>query len=153
MTKYPTTGVPAATVVDLSWLAGNWYGEKDGVTVEEQWAAPAGNTMMGMFRWIQDDRIRFYEFMTIEQDAAGIVLRIKHFNPGLIGWEERDISVAFTLVQLDAGKAVFAKRDADNPLWMIYHKTDENTMVTYFEGEDEPPKLEDVFRFTRRPAR
>jgi hypothetical protein len=32
--------------------------------------------MMGMFRWLQDDEVRFYKFMTIEQDAEGVVLRM-----------------------------------------------------------------------------
>jgi hypothetical protein len=53
MTKYPTTGVLTANVIDLSWLADNWYGEKEDVHVEEQWTAPAGNAMMGMFRLAQ----------------------------------------------------------------------------------------------------
>jgi len=153
MTKYPITGIPAATVDDLSWLTGSWYAEKDGGRVEEQWATPAGNAMMGMFRWLQDDQIRFYEFMTIEQDEKGIVLRIKHFNPGLIGWEEKEVSVAFTLVRLDAGEAIFVKQDAPDPLWMVYRRIDENTMTVYFESEDEPPKPEDEFHFTRRPVR
>jgi hypothetical protein len=152
MSKYPTTGALTTTVVDLSWLAGNWYGERDDVRVEEHWSAPAGNAMMGMFRWTQNDQVRFYEFMTIEQDAEGIALRVKHFDPSLIGWEEKDTSVAFSLVQLDTRKAVFAKRDTDDPLWMIYQQVAENTLVAYFESEGELPEMEDAFRFTRRPA-
>lgn len=151
MTKHPTTGIPTATVGDLSWLAGNWCGEKGDGYIEEQWAAPAGNAMMGMFRWLQGDQIRFYEFMTIEQDAEGVIFRIKHFHPGLIGWEEKEVSVVFTLVRLDAEGAVFAKRDAAEPLWMVYRKMDENIMTVCFEGESSKPG--DEFRYTRRPVR
>jgi hypothetical protein len=46
--------------------------------------------MMGMFRLIKGGALAFYEFMTIEQEVDHLVLRIKHFDRGLIGWEKQD---------------------------------------------------------------
>lgn len=151
MNKYSTIGIPTATVDNLSWLAGNWCGDEEDIHFDEQWTTPSSHTMMGMFRWIQNDQVRFYEFMTIEQEAHGVVLRIKHFNPGLIGWEEKEVSVAFTLVQISEEQAVFVKQDAADPLWLIYRKVDENSLMASFESEGDAAKSsEGVFHFTRQ---
>jgi hypothetical protein len=79
----------------MSWLVGDWQGEGLGGTVEEFWSAPAGGSMMGCFRLIQDDTIMFYEFFFLAADSAGTVLKLKHFNPDMTGWEEKDEAVRF----------------------------------------------------------
>jgi hypothetical protein len=148
MSKYPTTKI-VTTVEDLSWLAGTWIGEKDGALIEEQWSAPAGNAMMCMFRWVEQGQARFYEFVTIEGDPNGLTLRIKHFNPGLLGWEEKDESIAFSLVQLEDRKAVFFKEEGEAPLWMIYQRIEEDTLLAWFESTASKP-AEGEFIFRRR---
>jgi hypothetical protein len=151
MSKYPTTGLKTAKIDNLSWLAGDWCGQKDGARIEEQWSAPAGNAMMCMFRWLQGAQVRFYEFVTIEQQAEGVVLRIKHFNPGLIGWEAKEDSIAFTLVQLDGEKAVFIKQDAPDPLWLVYRLEGNDILIACFENESgESKPSDDEFIFKRR---
>jgi hypothetical protein len=151
--RYPTTMSNTVKIGDLTWLAGGWVGEKDGAQIEEQWSPPAGNAMMCMFRWIQADQVRFYEFVVIEQEGEGLVLRIKHFNPGLIEWEDKGETVSFTLVQLAGQKVVFTKQDAPDPLWLIYHRLDNDILIAYFEsagGASIP--AEDEFRFKLREA-
>ncbi len=151
MSIYPTTELKIATLDAFSWLAGDWYGEKGGARIEEHWSAPAGNAMMCMFRWIQGDQVRFYEFVTIEQEAEKVVLRIKHFNPGLIGWEEKEDSIAFTLVQLDGETAVFIKQNSPDAVWMVYQQVNNDTLIASFESEGEGAKpAEDAFIFKRR---
>jgi hypothetical protein len=76
-----------ATLADLQFIAGHGVGELDGGVIEEVWSAPRGDSMMGMFAFTKEGRARFYEFLLIERTASGPVLRLKHFNPGLIGWE------------------------------------------------------------------
>ncbi len=147
MSKYPQERL-AADTADLSWLAGNWQGETGEAQVIEQWAATT-STMMGMFCWQQGQQVRFYEFMTIAPEEQGVVLRIKHFNPGLIGWEEKDVAVAFDLVQMEAGKAVFLQRKTADPTWLVYHRVDDCTLLAYFEDEKEP---QDIFRFTKQKS-
>ena len=68
MMKYPTTGLKIVDIKALSWLTGDWHGARGDIYFDEQWSVPAGNTMMCMFRWIQDEQVRFYEFVTIEQE-------------------------------------------------------------------------------------
>jgi hypothetical protein len=153
MEPYRSKSVGVLIVEDLAWLAGSWRGEKDGTTIEEQWSKPVGNAMMGMFRWLQEGRVRFYEFMTIEREAEGIVLRIKHFGPGLIPWEEEQESVAFVLVEVNAVEAVFVEQDMPDPLWIVYQRSDEDNLVAYLGSEGGPLKPEDASRFRREAQR
>lgn len=61
-----------ATLDDLSFLTGSWRGTIGGdVVIEEVWSAPRGGSMMGMFRIIAGDKTTLYEFLAIEDSAAG----------------------------------------------------------------------------------
>lgn len=100
-------GSPAAAgLSDVAWLAGRWVGEGLGATVEEAWLPAAAGAMAGVFRVVGEDSVRFYELVTLVEEAGSLVLRLKHFGPDLVGWEGRDESVEFVLV-----------RRADDALW------------------------------------
>ena len=49
---------------------------------------------MGMYRHIKDGELVFYEFLLL--DETGI--RLKHFNPDLTGWEEKDDMTSFEMI-------------------------------------------------------
>jgi hypothetical protein len=91
---------PAATIQDIGWLEGTWTGTGLGGVTEERWSAPAGGAMMGMFRLVKGDRVIFYEFLTLVEQNGSLVLKLKHFNPDLTGWEEKAESVSFRLVKI-----------------------------------------------------
>jgi Domain of unknown function (DUF6265) len=105
-----------ATLADLAFIAGHGVGELQGGVIEEIWSAPRGDSMMGMFAFTKDGRARFYEFLLIEQTASGPILRLKHFNPGLAGWEEKAEVFSYPLVSLSARRAVFERPDKDTRL-------------------------------------
>lgn len=96
-----------ATIADLEFLAGRWVGEAFGGVVEESWNPPLGGEMLGTFRLVKDGAPAFYELMVLSLEADRPVLRLKHFNPGLVGWEEKDESVAFPLVAVTGTTAWF----------------------------------------------
>jgi hypothetical protein len=101
------TARPAAAIVDVAWIAGHWRGEALGGTAEEVWSPPLGGTMMGMYRLLNGESVRFYELLTIVEEAGSLILRLKHFNPDLTGWEAQDETVEFRLVRLTANEAYF----------------------------------------------
>ena len=145
---HPTEPI-AAPIESLDWIVGHWAGGRGTDWFEEWWAEPAGGTMVGMFRWLQDGAVRFYELLTVEPEGDHIVWRIKHFKPGLIGWEEKDAAVTLDLVRLDEGEAVFMMRG--DPRWMVYRRvpaTDE--LVAYFESTATPHTPDEEFRYARR---
>lgn len=91
----------------LDWLAGVWNGEGFGGDCEEIWSRPAGGVMMGMFRLIHEQELVFYEFMSIEPQEGVLVLRVKHFDPGLLGWESRTESIEFPFVDMTETSITF----------------------------------------------
>ena len=91
---------PPATIGSVSWIAGHWQGEAWGGQAEEIWSEPQGGAMMGSFRHVVDNKVNLYEFMTISEEDGTLVLKIKHFNSDLTGWESKDESVEFRLVKL-----------------------------------------------------
>ncbi|NIV71621.1 hypothetical protein GWN26_15415, partial [Candidatus Saccharibacteria bacterium] len=74
---------------------------------EEIWSQPAANSMMGVYRLIKDNKIAFYEIVTIVEEPEGLILRLKHFNADLTGWEEKDVAMEFPLKRLTDKEAIF----------------------------------------------
>lgn len=100
---------PAAQLEEFSWLVGQWEGPGIGGNLAlESWLPPTGNTMVGTF--VQTDtggNIQFSEHMYLMEDDGTVVLRLKHFNPDLTGWEERDDMTSFRLVSVEPCAAYF----------------------------------------------
>lgn len=104
---------PAATAVQLDWLVGSWSGPGvRGEPAMESWTAPVGGTMVGTFiQTNAEGSIWFTELMYIRPvEIAGgesLEIAIKHFNPDLTGWEEKDEVERFRLVAIEECAAYF----------------------------------------------
>ena len=99
---------PPATISDLAWLEGRWTGTGLGGLSEEVIAPALGGQMIGMFRQSASDGTPdFYEFYHFAEENGSLILRIKHFNPDLTGWEEKDEREEFRLVALSDNAAYF----------------------------------------------
>jgi hypothetical protein len=130
-------------------MAGRWIGEHDADRIEEVWSDPHAGMMLGMFRWHQDGAPRFYELLTLEPEGDRLIFRIKHFAPGLVGWEEKDRAVTLDLVSLREGEAIFLKRGEER--WMVYQaQPDSGELWAWFDTEGEPHQLGDEFRYSHR---
>jgi uncharacterized protein DUF6265 len=143
-----TQAVFGAGVTDLAWISGNWVGEMGSARIEETWSSPDGGMMMGMFRLVKDDEPGFYEFMTIETADTGVVLKLRHFHPGLIGWEDKESPLTFRLVESADRKAVFEQDGAATKL--IYERpVDEALTISLIKQKDGKESKTD-FRYKRR---
>lgn len=119
-------GERAATIQDVAWLAGRWVGEGFGGQLEEVWTAPAGNQMVGHFRMVENGQPSFYEFVLIEEVDGRLRYRVKHFNPDLVGWEEKDAFHEFAFVGIGPNEVRFdglilrrrSEEDCDHVLMM-----------------------------------
>lgn len=98
---------PQAKLTDIAWIQGHWRGKAFGGITEEIWTPPLGGSMMGAFKLVVDDEIRFYEIVTISEEEKSLILRLKHFHQDLKGWEEKDETVDFPLVKVTPGKVYF----------------------------------------------
>ena len=97
-----------ATIADISFLSGPWIGTGLGGVSEEIWSKPQGGTMMGVYRLIKADKPVFYEMMWMLETEGTLILRLKHFNPYLTGWEEKDKTVDFKFVKKDGNRLYFS---------------------------------------------
>ncbi len=98
---------PKATLKDVSWIEGHWKGEAFGGIAEEIWSPPMGDSMMFVFRLVNDGKVSFYEIGHIVEKDQTLLLQLKHFDQTLKGWEEKDETVDFKLVKLESGKVFF----------------------------------------------
>jgi hypothetical protein len=100
-------GSPKAQLSDISWIQGMWRGEALGGITEEIWSAPLGGAIMGSFRVVKDNKVTIYELETIVEQDETLLIRLKHFDGKLNGWEEKNVTVDFKLVKVTPDKVYF----------------------------------------------
>ena len=106
--KFPEHGSsPKAALNDVAWIAGHWKGEAFGGITEEIWSPTLGDSMMFVFKLVNDGKVSFYETGHIKQVGKTLILQLKHFHGDLKGWEEKDETVDFKLVKIEADKIYF----------------------------------------------
>jgi len=136
-----TLGFPKATIQDVAWIQGHWVGEAFNGVVEEIWSPPLGHSMMCAFKLVVDDEVKFYEICTIIEENKSLILRLKHFDKLLKGWEERNETVDFKLVKLEQNKAFFNG--------FTFEKVSKKQMNIYVVVESDGVKQEVPFHYYR----
>jgi hypothetical protein len=141
------TGVPQpqATIDDVKWIAGHWRGDAFGGVAEEMWGRPEDGSMMGSYRLVKDGRVMFYEIQTIVERDESLVFRLKHFNPDLSGWEDRqaDAAVSFPLVKVAANEVYFDG--------LTFRKVDDVSLQVFLRIEQAEGKaVEEEFLYHRQ---
>ena len=100
---------PPATLADIDWLIGQWHGKGiAGAPATESWLPPTGSTMVGTFiQQSAEGPIQFTEHMYLMEEDGSLVLRLKHFNADLTGWEDKEGMVTFRLLAMEPCAAYF----------------------------------------------
>lgn len=127
----PAPIVNGPLVQDFAFIAGNWRGGVSGGLFDEQWSQPSADSMMGMFRYMENGKVKFYEFMAIEASPSGPVLHLRHFDPGLTGWEEKDAPVTFTVDSFTESQVVFV--NADKSTTLTYRRSSPQALAVVLE--------------------
>jgi hypothetical protein len=113
----------AAVIERASWLAGRWVGEGLGGELEETWAPAHSGQMVGHFRLVRNGVVVFYELCLLDVVDGGLRMRVKHFNPDFVGWEERDAWHAFNPVSVSEDTLSFTglilRRVGDDALEIV----------------------------------
>jgi hypothetical protein len=131
---------------DLAFICGHNRGEQNGTIIDEHWSEVGGDTMIGMFRQIKNGKAQMYEFLAIEQTAAGPVLRLKHFDPGLVEWEEKAQAHSYPLVSWKPSEAVFERADKETKI--TFRATSQSTLEVILEHPGKKPEL---FEYVHTP--
>ncbi|WP_375323323.1 DUF6265 family protein [Flagellimonas sp. GZD32] len=98
---------PKANLDQVAWIEGHWKGEAFGGIAEEIWSPPLGNSMMFVFRLVNNGKVSFYESGHIQEVDETIILQLKHFDGSMKGWEEKDKTIDFKLVKIEPNKVYF----------------------------------------------
>jgi hypothetical protein len=139
-----------ATFADLAWLAGDWRSEMWGGVTAEHWSSPSGDSMMGMFSFVKAGQPVFYEFLTLERRAQGLVLHMRHFHPKLVAWEEKDAPLLYAVTKASTQEVVFERIDsAAVKVKMTYQLTAPARLTVILEKESDGKVSRDVFQFRR----
>jgi len=130
---------PKASLSDITWLQGHWQGEAFGGIAEEIWSPPAGTSMMFVFRLINNKKISFYEVGHIIEKGGTLLMQLKHFDANLKGWEEKDETVDFKLVEFQEDAIYFEG--------LTIKKISEDRIIFYVLVEEEGSTEEMVFDY------
>jgi len=85
---------------------------------------------MGMFRFTDENGdVQFLEFWVL--DASG--MKLKHFDPEFVGWEEKDDFVNFEMIKSEPNKVTMKG--------LIYERTPENTLKIALDMQQDDGKL------------
>jgi hypothetical protein len=133
---------PRATLADAAWLIGSWTGSGLGGVSEETWAPAAGGAMMGMYRLVISGRVSFYEFMNLAEENGTLVLKLKHFNADMTGWEEKDRWVTFRLARVTPTELAFGG--------LTFRRVGDNTLHIFLALRDASGVREEPFELRRR---
>ena len=120
----------------------------NGSTSEEVWSGPDSGTMMGMYREMKDGQTTFYELLVLELRNNTPTLLLKHFDPGLKGWEDKDKAVTLPLQQFQPNEAMFISDDAARPTKLTYRRTGKNALEVVLERQRKGEWTKLVFRYS-----
>ena len=132
----PIEGPLSPQLKNIKWIAGTWKGEAFGGQTEEIWSEPSGGSMMATFKLINDGEVVFYEIEIIREVNNSLILQLKHFHNDLKGWETKDETVDFPLIEITKDKVVFEG--------MTFEKVSENEMNVIVGIKQEDGSIEAV---------
>jgi hypothetical protein len=133
---------PPATIAEMAWLTGHWTGNALSGLTEELWTPPRDGVILGTFRLIINGKPIIYEILTVVEENGSLVIRLKHFDAKLVGWEEKDKPVEFKFV----GK----KDDVIHFEGMAFKPEGKDNVTVYLAiGNKDGSIREETFRYTR----
>ena len=140
--------VPAAAqtptgIARVAWLQGCWARTSAQRTVEEQWMAPRGKTMMGMSRTVQGDRVVEDQFLILREQGDQLAYEAHPSgNP----------TAVFVSRTIDESSVVFENPEHDFPQRVAYRRDGPDALTAWIEGtmKGTPRRVE--FAYTARHA-
>jgi hypothetical protein len=120
-----------ATLSELAWLEGKWQGSWGPRIAEQAWMAPRAGQMVGLFREVENMTL-VVELYSLVEAPDGIELRLRHFTPSLVTWEESN-STMLKLVSVDPKTAVFENRSEGQPKRYTLIRVDADNYVSRVE--------------------
>jgi hypothetical protein len=115
-----------ATVDRVAWLQGCWRSTRGEATVEEQWMAPRGGTMLGMGRTVRGGKLVEYELVLIKEQE------------GTLAYEAHPSgqpTATFTAATVADNSVVFENPQHDFPQRVGYRRNGADALEAWIEGQ------------------
>jgi len=141
-----------ASIDRMSWLVGTWTSLRPGAVAEEVWTAPRAGTMTGTFRLVEDGKTRFVELLTLRQEGAALVLRIRHFDENLTPWPDERTPLVYRSVSIARDRVRFESKNDKMQFLTMQHRGkrgDAKTEALEITLTPRDGGKELAFRFTR----
>lgn len=93
------------------------------------------------------------EMLTIVTEGENIVLRVKHFDRSLVGWEEKDMAITMPLVKQSSDESIFETKEPagakTQSVRLTYRKAGPDKMDIILEVKGEGQERRNEFHFER----
>lgn len=138
------------TLKDVSFLEGNWSSKtKSGALVEEFWSAPKADSMVGYCRFIKDQKTTFYELLSIVEKQGQVILRMRHFNESLVGWNDKEEAGDCILVTNDGADATFDNKNDAHHVMVTYKRSGTNSLHVVVEDTTDGKSVKHEFDYSK----
>lgn len=121
-------GQQASGVEHVAWLQGCWEMTSAQRTVEEQWMAPRGGSMIAMSRTVQGDRLVGYELVTLREQGERLAYEAHPSG--------QSAAVFLSRIVTDS-MVVFENPGHDFPQEVGYQRDRGGSLVAWIEGSSQ----------------
>jgi hypothetical protein len=139
----PSAQRPEVRVEQVGWMAGCWETSSPQRTVEEQWTAPRGQTMLGTGRTVRDGRTTEYEF---------VVISVKDGRLAYEAHPSGQPSAVFLSSELSDTRVIFQNSDHDFPQRVAYERQSADALLAWIEGSQNGRTRRVEFPYRRVPC-
>lgn len=122
----------------LAFLTGRWTATTEQGFQEETWSPVQGDSMIGTFRVVAGGKMVFSEYWSVELKDGTLVLLIKHFDAGLVGWEAKQESTRLPVTSLAQNSVVFS----DGKVTLRYERRGDMLIAALTHVRDGKPSTE-----------
>ena len=136
----PLSGQETPGVERLAWLQGCWEAASPQRTIEEQWMAPRGGSMLGMSRTVRGERFTGHEL---------VVLRVRDGRLVYQAHPSGQPSAEFPLQTLGDSTVVFEDPQHDFPQRVGYRRSAADSLLAWIEGTANGQERRVEFRYRR----
>jgi hypothetical protein len=127
----------AATIAQVSWLAGVWVGASGS---DERWTPPAGGSMLGVSRTLRGNVMAEFEFLCIVERGGSLVYQAMPNG--------RSPATDFRLTAIGPDQVTFENPTHDFPKALRYKRRPDGTLEAVVSGDPKQRTL--TFTFTKQ---
>lgn len=134
---------PVVKIGQIAWLAGCWEMVATQRTVEEQWMAPRGGTMIGTSRTFRSDSLVAYELVIVREQGGRLAYEAHPSGQATAVFLSRTVTDSMI---------VFENLEHDFPQRVGYERKSHDVVHAWVEGPHNGRERRITFAYRRVPC-